>query len=65
MMHTGWGGLGNQKLPDSVYMLQYVPHERIISAVIGSAEKGKPGILYYERFDHNLGNYGRVINFPF
>ena len=26
ILHTGWGGLGNQSLPDHVYKIEYAPY---------------------------------------
>jgi UDP:flavonoid glycosyltransferase YjiC (YdhE family) len=47
IIHTGWGGLGNQKLPGSVYMLDYAPHDWLfprMAMVIHHGGSGTTGV---------------------
>jgi UDP:flavonoid glycosyltransferase YjiC (YdhE family) len=47
IIHSGWGGLGNQKLPGSVYMLDYAPHDWLfprMAMVIHHGGSGTTGI---------------------
>ncbi|MCL4251122.1 MAG: glycosyltransferase [Anaerolineae bacterium] len=43
ILHSGWAGLQAEDLPDSIYMLDYAPHEWLFPRVAGIVHHGGAG----------------------